>query len=128
MMIKKFCGSIEGYKYNVEEKWPEGRSYFFTFKSETPKRETLTIDLYKVINDDSNELIDLWYKRGHIKTKLASYWHITVYATDQDGFTWGRYNPQLQPGSTKINFDWILEATPENRNKLLKEVIRRAYK
>ena len=126
-MISKYSGSIAGHEYSVEEKRPEGRSYFFTFKSETPKREMLTIDLYKVINDDSNELIDLWYKRGHIKTKLASYWHITVYATDQSGNTWGRYNPQVKPGGTKINFDWILEATPENRDKLLREVIRRAY-
>ena len=125
-MIDNLHGCIDGHEFDISKKRPDGRSYFLTFKDRTPKDEQLEIDLYKVINDDSNELIDLWYKRGHIKTKLASYWNITVYATDHNGFTWGRYNPQIKQG-TKLNFKWIQEGTKENLEQLLREVVRLAY-
>lgn len=31
------------------------------------------------------------------------------------------------PHGTKINFDWILEATEENKDLILHEIIKRTY-
>lgn len=30
-------------------------------------------------------------------------------------------------GGTKINFDWVLEATEENKERILHEIIKKAY-
>lgn len=66
-------------------------------------------------------------KKGFIKERLKSYWHVTVYAYDKKGACCGRYNPQILPGGIKINFDWVLEATEENKERILNEIIKRAY-
>ena len=50
-----------------------------------------------------------------------------VYAYDKEGNCYGRYNPQILPHGTKINFDWILEATEENKERILNEIIKRTY-
>ena len=47
---------------------------------------------------------------------------ISVYVTDKDGNCYGRYNPHELPKSHKINFDWVLEGTEENRIKILEEI------
>lgn len=54
-----------------------------------------------------------------------------VYATDSAG-CWGRYNPttKLHESGKRLvlDFDWMLPATNENRDKILAEIIRRANK
>jgi hypothetical protein len=122
-------GSINGHEYSAKEQYPlEKGNELITFKDETKKGERVMVDICRVENDGSeSNIINIWYRNKTIKERLASYWHITVYATDQNGFTWGRYNPQLKPGGTKINFDYVYEATEENKNKLLEEISRRAF-
>ena len=45
---------------------------------------------------------------------------------DKEGNCCVKYNPQISSG-TKINFDWILEATKENKERILNEIIKRTY-
>ena len=86
-------------------------------------------ELMKIENDGSkSNLINTWYNKGWIKKPLKDYWSIEVYATDNEGLCWGRYNPQILPGGTKINFDYIMEATDKNKEYLLREIEKRAFK
>ena len=71
--------------------------------------------------------------------KPFAWWHVMTYATDKEGYVWGRYNPQEKPEVIKddkgkiilnqnvVNFYWILPATEENRKKIIAEVSRLAF-
>lgn len=87
----------------------------------------IEIEFVKIENDYKGHFINLWYKKGFIKEPLENYWNVIVYAYDKEGNCYGRYNPQILPHGTKINFDWILEATEENKKRILHEIIKRTY-
>ncbi len=82
-------------------------------------------------NHDKHCLPYMWYKNGSTETILKTWWSIEVYAYEEDGVTcWGRFNPTAKPATDYIgqvlNFDWVLEATEENLEKILQEVARLA--
>ena len=122
---------ISGHKCTIE-KMSQTRE-FYHFNDRNSKRERIEIEFTKVENDNNRHLINLWYKKGFIKEQLESYWQVTVYAYDKEGNCYGKYNPQILPYETRItkinriNFDWILEATKENKERILKEIIKRTY-
>jgi hypothetical protein len=57
-----------------------------------------------------------------------THWSISTYVTDTEGNCYGRYNPQSKISEdgkrTVLNFDWMFEATEENKEKLLNEVYK----
>lgn len=115
---------IGGHEYTIEKISKTRELYHFNDRNS--KGERIEIEFAKIENDHKEHLINLWYKKGFIKEKLESYWHITVYAYDKEGNCCGKYNPQISSG-TKINFDWILEATKQNKERILNEIIKRTY-
>ena len=112
-------------KYTIE-KMSQTRE-FYHFNDRNSKGERIEIEFTKVENDNNRHLINLWYKKGFIKEQLENYWQVTVYAYDKEGNCYGKYNPQILPYGTRINFDWILEATKENKERILNEIIKRTY-
>lgn len=114
-----------GIKYTIE-KMSQTRE-FYHFNDRNSKGERIEIEFTKVENDNNRHLINLWYKKGFIKEQLENYWQVTVYAYDKEGNCYGKYNPQILPYGTRINFDWILEATKENKERILNEIIKRTY-
>jgi hypothetical protein len=116
---------ITGIKYTET---PSPLRTCYTFEGLTPRGERLQVELSAHINDGSrHDLANLWYKHGYTAAPLPSYWCVDVYAYDAAG-CWGRYNPTVFDHSNKLNFDWVLPATPANRHKILAEIIRRANK
>lgn len=114
-------------EYTVEQ-MAETR-WFYTFTEPNVKGETLVIELSKCTNwGGSNALPVLWEKKGFIDRVLETYWSVSTYVTDTEGACWGAYNPQeklREDGKGMvINFDWMFEATEENREKLIGEVFR----
>lgn len=97
---------IDGHEYAIETMNPKGTRKFYRFNDRNSKGERIEVEFVKVENDYKEHLINVWYKKGAC---------------------WGRYNPQILPGGTKINFDWVLEATEENKERILHEIIKRAY-
>ena len=98
----------------------------------TPRGERLGVEFTACTNDGSKySLPNIWHKAGYTPAPLPSYWVVDVYATDSAG-CWGRYNPteKLHESGKRmvLDFDWILPATNENRDKILAEIIRRANK
>lgn len=115
---------IDGHEYTIE-KMTKTRE-FYHFNDRNSKGERIEIEFTKVENDHKEHLINIWYKKGFIKEKLESYWNIEVYVYDEKGNCYGKYNPQISSG-TKINFDWIIECTEENKELILHEIIKRTY-
>lgn len=113
--------------------------WFYEFTEANAKGETLIIELSFCEDPDfKNSLPKFWYKNGFTDTVLKTYWVIQTYVTDKKGFCYGRYNPTHkieQRGVDEegkpilkrvINFDWMFEATEENKQKLIDEVYRLA--
>ena len=103
---------------NRNEKYAE---YTITFNGKTGKEETVIL----VITRCPDGCMPLWVKKK-IFSKPFAWWHINTYVTDKDNYTWGRYNPQEKDG--KVCFGWVLSATEENRQKIIAEVSRLAFK
>lgn len=57
--------------------------------------------------------------------ETAPWWYVKTYAT-KNLYTTGKYNPQLE--GININPVWKLDATEENKQLILMEIERRAYR
>lgn len=91
------------------------------FEGENKNGECIEVELSK-IRAESSSIMDKWIKNGSIPKALPTWWSIDLYVTDKDGNCYCLYNPQELPKSHKINFDWVLEGTEENRIKILEEI------
>ena len=106
--------------------------WFYTFTDKNGKGEKIIIELSKCEDwkESKKSLPKLWYKGGYIDRVLETYWCIQTYVKDTEGNSFGRYNPQNKLSEDKkrmvINFDWMVEATEENKEKLINEVYRLA--
>lgn len=104
----------------------------YTFNGLTPRGESVIVDMTACYPDNSskNSLPNYWYRHGLTDTVLDSYWIADVYVTTPDGHCIRKYDPTATFDQKKhmaiINFDWMLPATSENRDKILAEIIRRA--
>lgn len=121
-------------EYTIE-KMAETR-WFYKFIEPNATGETLTIELSKCINlnaeNDKKSLPYMWYKAGCKDRILTTFWSIHTYVRDTEGACYEKYNPQVivmytpETETTRpvINFDWMFEATEENKQKLIDEVYR----
>ena len=106
--------------------------WFYTFTEKNAKGETLIIELSHCTNSGgSHALPELWKKNGYIDRVLETYWCISTYVRDTENNCYGRYNPQSKLSEdgkrSVINFDWMFEATEENKEKLINEVVKIFY-
>jgi hypothetical protein len=76
----------------------------------------------------NNSLPYLWKKEGYIDRILETYVCIETSVYDTEDVCRIDYNPQIEWDENKkrnvINFDWMLEDTEENRQKLIDEALR----
>lgn len=102
--------------------------WFYTFTEVNGKGEKIIIELSKCEDwkENKNSLSKLWEKGGYIDRVLETYWSIQTYVEDTEGNSYGRYNPQTkrEDGKSVINFDWMSEATEENKEKLINKVYK----
>ncbi|WP_143323064.1 hypothetical protein [Clostridium sp. HBUAS56010] len=114
-------------EYTVEQ-MAETR-WFYTFTEPNAKGEKLVIEIFMGKNDGGSRALPvLWYKSGMTDRVLETYWCISTYVTDTEGRCWIMYNPQNKRSDdgkrAVIDFDWMLEATEDNREKLINEAFR----
>lgn len=85
----------------------------------------LEVEVSKIIGGgESNSLLTLWDKRGHIPS-MREAWNVDTCVLEADGGAHGGWpNPQHKRNGT-TDFEWVLEATPANRFRLLVETLRR---
>lgn len=115
--------------YTTEQRTATSTYYYFAEQNKNGERLTVEITECRPDNRSKSSLPNLWQKHGYTKKRLESYFSLSTYATDADGYCWGRYNPQEETASGKpqrvINFDWMLEVTEQNRERLLRECYNR---
>lgn len=101
---------------------------FCTYRKKNRKEENIVIEISECNSDfkDKKSLAYLWYKNGYTDKKLTNYLSVKTYCRDKKGNCLGKYNPQTKKEGKRnvINFDWMLENTKENKEKLINEVIR----
>lgn len=119
--IKKYGEFTESYKY----------------EDVNSLGETLEVDITLCTDPGGKKSLPaLWQKAGHTSKRLLTWWSVSVMVTSPDGACRRDYNPQtvikekIHKGKVVgcqpiINFEWLLEATEENKTKLLQEVERR---
>ncbi len=100
---------------------------FYSFVDKTAAGERLEVFLTAIYNDSKakNSLPVLWERHGYTPKRLCSYFVVDVYATDEKGNCRGKYNPTIDADG-KLNFEWVLEVSEENRIKILNEIYRLA--
>ena len=101
------------------------RREIITFDEPSRLGESVRLVLsYRADGGRINSKPKLWYKYGFIDRLLETYIDISVVVTDKDANCLEKYNPQIIKGekTDTINFDWMLEATEENREKIINKV------
>ena len=112
---------------------------WITFSEPNAKGEKMTLVIKKITCDLENKksLMNIWVKNGWLEKPLETYWSTDTYVDKPDGTCYRAYDPQLidhkrydSKGNVVlshyiINFEWLLEATPENYDKIVTEVERR---
>lgn len=124
-------------EYTIEKRTE--KSTIYTFTEPNDKGEKVVVDITECENPGGKRSLPyLWKKHGYIDRVLDNYLHVMVYVYDTEGRCWGRYNPQEKVYIRKdnkgkivenrpvIDFNWMFEATEENKKKILDEVYRRA--
>lgn len=104
---------------------------FYTFTEKNHKKEKLVVEITEMDADNTykNSLPNLWKKHGYTNKLYNSYLCVSCYCYNEEGYCFERYNPTIELSEDKkrnvINFDWLLEVSEENKEKLLKEIYRR---
>lgn len=100
----------------------------YEFKDKNAKGEQILVELVSCTrHPGSQSLPILWKTKGLIDRVLDTWVGVNTYVTSEDGTCRGAYNPQESGIGHKINFDWMLEDTPENRARIIAEICREAF-
>ena len=130
--------------YKILRSYNEGKGNLYRFTEQNKNGETIEFSIERCGDwnkpKDKKSLPYLWEKMGYIDRVLPNYWRVSTYATDKKGNCYGVYNPQEKnlirkdrDGKTienrmVIDFDFMLEATEENKQKIISEIEKRAFK
>ena len=104
---------------------------FYELEETNKKGEKISVEITEIFvdNTNTNNLPNLWLKHGYTNKLYNSYLCVNCYVTDKDGNCWERYNPTIKLSDDKkrnvINFDYLMEVSEENKEKLLKEIYKR---
>lgn len=100
----------------------------YRFEEKNAKGEEILVELISCTRDPGSRSLPIfWKKHGLIDRVLDSWVGVNTYVTSEDGTCRGTYNPQESGIGHKINFDWMLEDTQENRARIIAEICRRAF-
>lgn len=73
-----------------------------------------------------HDLMHAWKKRGYVNRFMPTHLSVSTYYHEENGNCTGSYNPTCKTGGAGyvLDFEWVLEATPENEMKLVEEADR----
>lgn len=90
-------------------------------------RGTLTVEVTETEHAGiKGGAMDVYVRNGWVPRFMDRTLGVQTYLRLPDGTQVGElFNPTVAPGAREVDFDWLLEATPENERLLLEEVERR---
>lgn len=103
-----------------------------TIKFTNKRGAQIQIDLRRTTADEKSksDLMNIWVKAKKLPKFIKHRLTVETYATNEKGDCHGYYNPTIKVNDSKIrlviNFNWVLEDTETNRQKIIDEVIRLA--
>lgn len=105
----------------------------YEFTETNKKNERLIVEIIDCYYPNAeNGLPSLWKKHGYTNKLYENAIHVDCFCYTEDGQCFEKYNPTIKLSDDKnryvINFDWLLEVTEENKNKILKEIYKRFMK
>ena len=105
-----------------------GNRIRYTFEEKNRKGETIIFDLSHCENHDGpNSLPKMWKRAGLIDRVLQSWIVVDIFVYDSAGKCRRKYEPTVDESGRHINFAWMIEDTPENRERMIAEIHRRAF-
>lgn len=111
-------------KYKLEIK--DWGTRWYTFTEANGKGETLVVEVIPCHAEGKRSLPELWHKAGYTDRVMNDYLCVHTYVDDTEGNCYGRYNvtTKLSDDGKRnvIDFDWLLEPTDENINKIIKTI------
>lgn len=123
---------MEKYGFINERVTTTGETFqigYWDYPTLNKKGERLVLEVDFCYNEESPHCLPvLWYKNGWTERLILNYWNVRPYVYDKDGGCYGRYDftkPSDDGLRRVIDFDWLFEATTENLEKLVKEMLRR---
>ena len=117
---------------NVKIKKMGEHRFFYEFLEKNKKGEKIVVEVTECYsNCEKDSLPFLWKKHGFTNKLYYSYYSIDTFVTDKNGDCRMKYNPTVKLSDDKkryvINFDWELEVSDENLEKILAEIKRLAF-
>jgi hypothetical protein len=125
-------------KYGFVEKHIVTSSYdgdrfmngFWEYPKHNSLGENLGVEVHCCYNTqkDKKSLPMLWYKGGRTTKPIYNYLSIETEVTQPNGECFRKYEFVKKSADGKrweIDFDWLLEQSSENLEKLIKELLRR---
>lgn len=100
----------------------------YTFKEKNYKGEAIEVELVYCSPEfnTSTSFPKKWKEQGYTDKVLESYIIANVYVTDENGNSSEKYNPQIT-SDFRLNYEWIVEVTEENKKRIIHEIERRAF-
>ena len=90
------------------------------------REETMKICITECKNCGGEHALPvLWYQVGYTKKIFKTYLCVDTYVYDSEGECRGDYNPTVLPSGIALDFTWLFENTPDNKQKLIDECFRR---
>ena len=109
--------------YSVRQ---DNNTEWIEFIESNSKNEKMTIKLCHCESYGKKSLPYIWHKKGYTDKELNKYLTCRTYVEGINKPMLEKYNPQIE--DAKINFEWLLEDTKENKLTLINEIARRFYK
>lgn len=102
---------------------------YWDYPKKNKEGERMVVEVNLCYNDNGKHSLPvLWYKHGYTDRLILNYWSVRTYIYDKEDRCYGRYDFVKKSEDGKryvIDFDWHFEATVENLEKLLTELLRR---
>lgn len=96
------------------------------FNNSNAKGETMIVTISHNESYGKKSLPYMWYKKGYTDREINKYLTCRTYVEKIDSPALEKYNPQLTK-NLKINFEWLLEDTEENKQILIDEIAKRFF-
>jgi hypothetical protein len=111
--------------YSIIRVQAEGRKVIYDFGT-NDRGEHITVELSREIPQNPLRKLRIWDAPAHSCIEQPNRLSVSVYAEDAGGIIVSRYNP-THGAKMRHDMAWMMEDTPENRQKMLAEIYRRAF-